>query len=124
MLALPPVPALPSAAYTPARAVPERMPAEFHADTVYLRVQREAMLRVPDVVLAGIHLGPVWFTSRPDAKFEKFMSSMTAGPVEGSLGGNALASVELTVDYVRARAWIEPGRHRSKRSAPTRGHPT
>ena len=69
-----------------------------------------AMLKVPDVVLAGVHLGPVWFTSRPNANFERFMSSMTAGPVYGSLGGNAFASMKLTVDYVHARAWIDPGR--------------
>lgn len=36
------------------------------------------------------------------------MSSLTAGTVEGSLGGNALADAALTVDYKRAKAWIVP----------------
>ena len=67
-----------------------------------------AMLRVPDVELAGVHLGPVWFTARPNKNFEQMMSSLTAGTVEGSLGGNALADAALTVDYKRAKAWIVP----------------
>ncbi len=65
-----------------------------------------AMIRVPAIRLAGIDLGPVWFTERPNRNYAKIMSSMTAGPVEGSLGGNALAKTILTIDYPNAKAWI------------------
>lgn len=64
------------------------------------------MIEVPDVKIAGLQVGPVWFTERPDANFRTFMSSMTDAPVEGALGGNALRSLSLTVDYVNARGAV------------------
>lgn len=64
------------------------------------------MIRVPRVTLAGIAVGPVWFTERSDASYHTFMSSMTDRPVEGSLGGNALSGLQMTLDYPRARAWF------------------
>ncbi len=69
-----------------------------------------AMIEVPRVRVAGFRVGPVWFTERPDANFLKIMSSMTRGPVDGSLGGNALRSLRMTIDYPRARAWFVRGR--------------
>ncbi len=64
------------------------------------------MIRVPAIRLDGIDLGPAWFTERPNRNFATIMSSMTAGPVYGSLGGNALAKTVLTIDYPNAKAWI------------------
>ena len=67
------------------------------------------MIEVPDVSIAGIAVGPVWFTERPDANFTRMMSAMMAGPVEGAIGGNAFADLRLTIDYQAGRAWIEGG---------------
>lgn len=69
-----------------------------------------AMIEVPRVRVAGLRVGPIWFTERPDANFLKVMSSMTSAPVYGSLGGNALRNLHMTVDYPRALAWFTRGR--------------
>ena len=69
-----------------------------------------AMIEVPRVRVAGLRVGPVWFTERPDANFLKIMSSMTSAPVYGSLGGNALRDLRMTIDYPRALAWFTRGR--------------
>lgn len=65
------------------------------------------MIEVPNVTIAGIEVGPVWFTERPDANFTSVLSTMMTGPVEGALGGNALRSMRITIDYRHARAWFE-----------------
>ena len=62
------------------------------------------MIRVPDIRIAGYQVGPVWFTSRPNDNFRKDMSSSMSGPVEGAIGGNALHSLKMTVDYVHGYA--------------------
>ncbi len=64
-------------------------------------------IRVPHVDIAGSTIGPVWFTERPDAAFRAMMSSMTDRPVEGALGGNALAHFRMTLDYAQALAYFE-----------------
>lgn len=69
-------------------------------------VTRSRMIEVPSVQIAGITVGPVWFTERTDASFHKFMSAMTDARVEGSLGGNALAGLVMTLDYPGAQAWF------------------
>jgi hypothetical protein len=68
------------------------------------------MLEVPDVQVAGIQVGPVWFTRRPDFNSHTFMSSMTDAPVDGALGGNAFHDLRMTVDFPGARAAFRPGR--------------
>ncbi|MEO6799515.1 MAG: hypothetical protein ABI178_06235 [Rhodanobacter sp.] len=63
-------------------------------------------IEVPDVVVAGWHAGPVWFTERPDANFHDFMSSMMDNQVEGALGGNLFDHFVMTVDYQESKAWF------------------
>ncbi len=78
-----------------------------HPDWPVIRAAQVAtgadMIRVAHVLIAGIDVGPVWFTRRPDAAYARFMSSMTDQPVVGSLGGNAFRSLVLTVDYPNRR---------------------
>jgi hypothetical protein len=62
------------------------------------------MIRVPDVVLAGFQVGPVWFTERPDANFHGMMSASMDAQVEGAIGGNAFRTLHITVDYRASRA--------------------
>jgi hypothetical protein len=66
-----------------------------------------AMIEVPHLRLAEIDVGSVWFTERPDANFDRFMSSMTDNPVVGSIGGNVFHSLRMTIDYPNAQAWFE-----------------
>lgn len=65
-----------------------------------------AMIEAPHVVVAGFDVGPVWFTERPDANYDGYMSAMMDKPVEGSIGGNALRGLRMTIDYPRAQAWF------------------
>ncbi len=65
------------------------------------------MIEVAAVTVGGFTVGPVWFAARPNANFDAFMSSLTAGHVEGALGGSALRYLRVTVDYPRAIAVFE-----------------
>lgn len=65
---------------------------------------RSAMIEVPVVEIAGIPVGPVWFTHRSDNAFRTYMSSMMDAPIEGALGGNAFSDLVMTIDYPGARA--------------------
>lgn len=65
-----------------------------------------AMIEARNVRIAGIDVGPVWFTERPDANYDRFMSSMMDRPVAGSIRGNALRRLRMTIDFPAARAWF------------------
>lgn len=72
---------------------------------------RARMIEVPNVVIAGVSLGPVWFTERPDHAFTGMMSSMMSGPVEGAIGGNAFTGWRVSIDYPRRIGWLaKPGK--------------
>jgi len=68
---------------------------------------KESMIEVPSVKVAGFEVGPVWFTRRPDKNFHEFMSQFMDRTIEGALGGNALRSFRMTVDYPNAVAYFE-----------------
>lgn len=65
-----------------------------------------AMIEVPEVIIAGYKVGPVWFTHRDDRNFHDFMSSFMDGRVDGALGGNAFRHFVMTVDYPGAAAYL------------------
>jgi len=68
------------------------------------------MIRVPKVGIAGIEVGPVWFVARPTENYHEFTSQWTDKRVDGSLGGNALESFKLTMDFRKGVIWVEkPG---------------
>jgi hypothetical protein len=64
------------------------------------------MIEVPDVEIAGAHVGPVWFTHRPDSAFHDFMSGMMDKRVEGAIGGDAFRHFVMTIDYPKAVAYF------------------
>ena len=64
------------------------------------------MIEVPQVVVAGLRVGPVWFSQRPDAAFREWMSSMTDQPIDGALGGSAFKTMRLILDYPGQRAYF------------------
>lgn len=64
------------------------------------------MIEVPEVVIAGFAVGPVWFTHRPNANFHDMMSSMMDARVEGAVGGNVFRHFVMTVDYPGAVAYF------------------
>ncbi|MFL6196014.1 MAG: hypothetical protein ACJ75H_17675 [Thermoanaerobaculia bacterium] len=70
-------------------------------------IQKQPMIEVPAVTVAGYTVGPVWFTRREDANFHEFMSQWMDKQVEGALGGSALKYFRVTVDYPKAVAVFE-----------------
>lgn len=77
-----------------------------NADRLKAKGKPMRAIEVPAVVIAGWRTGPVWFTERPDANFQDFMSSMMDKQVEGAIGGNVFERFVMTVDYGRAQAWF------------------
>jgi len=67
-------------------------------------VNREPMIEVPEVDIAGHIVGPVWFTRRPDPNFHEWMSSMMDRRIDGALGGSAFRYFTMVIDYPAARA--------------------
>ena len=66
-----------------------------------------AMIRVPEVEIAGYRTGPVWFSARPDQAFHEYMAQWMDRTVDGALGGNVFAGFRITVDYPSATAVFE-----------------
>lgn len=64
------------------------------------------MMRVPEIVVGGRRLGPVWFSERPDGAFHNFMSQWMDRRVDGALGGSAWRDVVIVLDYPRSRAAV------------------
>lgn len=60
------------------------------------------MLRTRGVRWGEIALGDVDVVTRNPGTFEGYMSTRTAGPIVGALGGNVLRSVAARLDYPRA----------------------
>jgi hypothetical protein len=77
-----------------------------HGDDLFAPRAVARLIRVPNVEIGGWRVGPVWFTERPDGAFRQMMSSMTDKPVDGAIGGNALAHFALTLDYVHGAAYF------------------
>lgn len=67
----------------------------------------EPMIEVPSIEIAGVSMGPVWFTQRSDANFRDYFSEWMDKPVEGAVGANALRGLRLTMDYPNRTAWLE-----------------
>ena len=65
------------------------------------------MILAPEVEFAGRKAGPVWFTERSDETYDAFMSPMMSAPIVGSIGGNVLAGVVISLDYPRSKAWVQ-----------------
>lgn len=65
------------------------------------------MIRVPDVQIAGWHVGPVWFIERPDSAFHAMMAAMMDRPPEGAIGANVFEHFRMTIDYKQKTAWFE-----------------
>lgn len=65
------------------------------------------MIEIPEIVIAGETVGPVWFVQRPDENFHEFLARFMDRPVDGALGGNVFRFFRMTVDYPRAVASFE-----------------
>ena len=48
-----------------------------------------------------------WFTERADKNFYEFMTQFMSSRVEGAIGGNVLLDMGISIDYPRAKAWVQ-----------------
>jgi hypothetical protein len=71
------------------------------------KMSGEDMIEAPEVEIAGLAAGPVWFTRRADSNYD-YMSRFTDVPVVAAIGGNFLRHFRVTVDYPKAIAHFEP----------------
>lgn len=69
-----------------------------------IRGKSAPMIRVPEIRIAGIAAGPVWFALRPNPAFEQWMSSMMDAPIVGAIGGSGLKHYRMVIDYPNAVA--------------------
>jgi hypothetical protein len=65
------------------------------------------LIEVPRVTIAGHTVGPVWFATRPDQAYDVTMRQMMDAPIAGALGGNALRTFRITMDYPNQRVTFE-----------------
>lgn len=69
--------------------------------------QAMPMIEVPEVRIAGISVGPVWFSVRSDETFLNWMSQMTDEQIVGAVGGSMLQYLRMIVDYPEATAYFQ-----------------
>ena len=65
-----------------------------------------ALIEVPEVEVAGLKTGPVWFTHRQDGNYT-YMSRFMDKPITAAIGGNFLKHFRVTVDYLASTAYFE-----------------
>jgi len=80
----------------------QRGDARFESQGTFSR-----LIEVPEVVIGGHRVGPVWFASRPDKNFLQFMSGMMDKTVVGAVGGSLFKYFTITIDYEHALAKFE-----------------
>ena len=69
------------------------------------------MIKVPEIQIGSITVGPVWFTRRADENFHDFMSSMMDRKVEGAVGGSLLKYLQVVIDYPKEIAYVSDKNH-------------
>jgi len=65
------------------------------------------LIEVPEIDVAGLRAGPIWFTRRGEGNYA-WMSSFMDAPISASIGGNFLRRFRLTIHYPHAVAYLQP----------------
>lgn len=65
------------------------------------------LIEVPELEIGGYTVGPVWFSERSDPSLHEYMSQWMDQRIDGAIGGNAFATLKITVDYPSAVAVFE-----------------
>ncbi|MET0255560.1 MAG: hypothetical protein ABWZ54_03365 [Luteibacter sp.] len=77
------------------------------ADDLFGPDKTKRAIEVPQVIVGGWSVGPVWFTERPDANFVEKMSAAMDDTVYGAAGGNLFRTFRMTIDYPGHKAYLE-----------------
>lgn len=87
---------------------------KWHRDHPSWRVVRRGelttnadLIEVPTVNIGGYDVGPVWFAKRSDRAYDGIMMMMMDQPILAAIGGNALKTFRITLDYPNQRATFE-----------------
>jgi hypothetical protein len=62
------------------------------------------IIEVPDIRIAGFDVGPIWFAKRPNSVYDGMMAQVMDKPIAASIGGSALRTFRITLDYPNQRA--------------------
>ena len=65
------------------------------------------IIEVPSLELGGYEVGPVWFAERRDQDLHDYMSQWMDQRVDGAIGGNAMRTLRISVDYPAGLAVFE-----------------
>jgi len=68
-------------------------------------LSHQDLIEVPEIEVAGLRAGLVWFTRRGDGNYV-WMSSFMDATVSVSIGGNFFRHFKLTIDYPNAIAYL------------------
>ena len=66
----------------------------------------EPLIEVPNVIFAGLDVGPVWFARRQEGNFETFMSQFMDAPVIGAIGGSLFGRLHVVLDYPQETVYV------------------
>lgn len=69
--------------------------------------KRAAMIEVPQMMIGGHSVGPVWFVERPDSSYDTYMRQYVDAPICGAVGGSAFQYLIVSFDYRHERARFE-----------------
>jgi hypothetical protein len=69
-------------------------------------MSHQDLIEVPEVEVAGMRAGPVWFICRGEGSYT-WMSTFMDAPISASIGGNFFRHFRLTIDYPKAVAYLE-----------------
>ena len=73
----------------------------------YLYGEYEPIMEVPEIVIAGQKVGPVWFTRRNEQRFRNIVVPVVGENVQGALGASGLHYFSIYVDYQKGVAVFE-----------------
>ncbi len=77
-----------------------------HGEAATLGGQTLETMYLPQVTWGGYPLADVGVTSQKAGVFEKWMSSMMAAPIVGSLAGNVLKQFRVELDYANQKLYL------------------
>jgi len=77
--------------------------------------QAAPLIEVPEVVVAGYTVGPVWFARRNDQVWSRdgMMGPLMDREIHGAFGGSGLHYFRVVLDYPRGKAWFRAASQQS-----------
>lgn len=72
------------------------------------KVLEEDLIKVPQVIIGNQRVGPVWFATRKDSNFVRWMSQWMDQKIQGAIGGSCFQYFQtIIVDYQQEQAYFK-----------------